>query len=145
MGQPTRRALVVAAAVVLVAVLAITLFPVHVDGPFYPVINSIVTTIHDLPGMSWFNYNDLERVANAILFFPIGVIAQLVIRRWWLALAVAAALSGAIELAQLTFLPGRTASLKDVAANTAGAAIGILLTIAATVLSARSRRSSARG
>lgn len=69
--------------------------------------------------------------ANLVFLLPLGALAPL---RWrWLAsmprvILLAAGYSAAIEFAQYAFHLGRISSLDDVLQNTAGAALGALLT-----------------
>jgi len=72
-------------------------------------------------------YGGTDLLRNVLLFLPLGFLLH---RRTRFGVAgpllVAAALSGAIESLQW-LIPGRTTSLTDLAANTAGAAIGLAL------------------
>jgi VanZ family protein len=71
----------------------------------------------------------VDAATNAVLFVPAGLLLGAAVPRlppvavWLLCLAA----SGAIEVAQAFAVPGRTASLVDVAANGVGAALGVLL------------------
>lgn len=61
---------------------------------------------------------------NVVLFVPLGALFVLVTRRpWWQAVVVAAMGSTVIEVVQALWLP-RQGTWLDVAANTAGAAVG---------------------
>lgn len=85
---------------------------------------------HGLP--QWFvGYRKVEFAANIAMFIPFGIILGLRLprRRWWLAVVLAAALSGAVELAQALFLPDRVPAWSDIVANTSGALIGALLVV----------------
>jgi glycopeptide antibiotics resistance protein len=117
----------VATAVIVVAILLITLTPEHIDRNLGNLESVIVATVQRAPGFAWFDYNWLERIANIIMFAPLAALVTYLvgIRRWWIVLLGCAALSAAIELAQLLFLPERTASLGDVLSNTIGGAVGI--------------------
>lgn len=81
-------------------------------------------------GITWiWTWSDL--VMNVLMFVPFGFVHQLTRPRgapadWSRVLRLGAALSGAIELAQL-FAPDRFSSLLDVATNTAGALLGAAL------------------
>jgi D-alanyl-D-alanine carboxypeptidase len=83
----------------------------------------------------------VEAAANVLLFLPVGALAALVLARHnrLLPLALGAGLSVAVETTQ-SVLPGRVPDLVDVAANTAGTALGVGL---AAVGLARSRRAPA--
>jgi glycopeptide antibiotics resistance protein len=72
----------------------------------------------------------LEFLANIALFVPFGVLFRLALPRLsaWSIVATGAGVSIGIELAQLA-IPSRVASISDVVANTAGAAIGLAFTL----------------
>lgn len=92
---------------------------------------------HGLP--RWITFNLVQNLANVVMFLPLGLLGSLALRRRnYLVVLYAAAASGLIELTQLLLLPHRVASLEDVLANTAGAFVGLLLSIPA--LCRRSRR-----
>jgi len=67
--------------------------------------------------------DDVDVVANILMFAPIGLLFVLLARRWWLALAAAGALTVLIELVQLG-IPSRIADVNDVLLNALGALIG---------------------
>jgi hypothetical protein len=66
-----------------------------------------------------------DAIVNVILFIPLGAAAALTGRSTLAALAMGAALSGGVELAQIALIPGRDASLGDLLFNTLGAAAGV--------------------
>ena len=68
-----------------------------------------------------------DAIVNVILFMPLGAAAGLAGRSTRTALLVGAILSGGVEAAQMTLIPGRDASLGDLLFNTTGAALGVLL------------------
>lgn len=83
-----------------------------------------------LPG--WITFNVVQNLANVVMFAPVGLLGALALRRRnYLIVVVSAAASGLIELTQLVLLPHRVASLQDVAANTTGALVGLMLAIPA--------------
>jgi VanZ family protein len=116
----------------------VTLTPHSVDRGVYPLLMRGVLFVqhHGAPG---FRYSMIEESANVAMFVPLGMLGVLAfgIRRWWAVALAATALSACVELAQGAFLPERVASLTDVAANSAGAVIGVAL---AAVVAARTRR-----
>ena len=70
-----------------------------------------------------------EYLANVALFIPLGFLSAL---RWraiplWGWVVIAFSISATLELSQLLFLGGRTASLTDVSSNTVGGFTGALL------------------
>lgn len=78
-------------------------------------------------------YDTVEFLANVGMFVPIGALVVALSGRWWLGLAVGLVLTSGIETAQ-QFLPARFPDVRDLIANTGGAAVGAL------AVSAKSRR-----
>ena len=68
-----------------------------------------------------------DAIVNAILFMPLGAAAALTGRSTLAALAIGAALSGSVEFAQITLIPGRDASIGDLVFNTLGAVAGVAI------------------
>ena len=83
----------------------------------------------------------LEVVANVVMFVPLGLLLATSRRvpRPWHAVAAGLALSAAIETVQIA-LPGRYPTVQDVAANTAGAAVGAAAVVARRAWRARRAR-----
>jgi VanZ family protein len=71
----------------------------------------------------------LEFSCNIALFIPFSLLGGMIwpLRRVVQWVVLGAALSGAIELCQLFFLPHRYATLSDVIANALGASLGVVL------------------
>jgi glycopeptide antibiotics resistance protein len=94
--------------------------------------------------LSWLTYDRAEYLANVALFVPVGLFLLLLFgtRLWWLAGAAAIALTSLIETAQRA-IPGRFPDDRDIAANTMGAVVGILIGVVLT-LPATLRRNRAR-
>lgn len=104
-------------------------------GGFIDLVNQLA------PGLR-FDYNDLEFLGNIAIFVPIGFLFVAIFgrRRWWLAILIGIALTLSIEGTQ-EFLPTRVPDVRDLVANSAGAAIGVLLaTLASFAGRARRRR-----
>src|SRR6187401_3520950 len=78
--------------------------------------------------LSWLTYDRAEYLANVALFVPVGLFLLLLFgtRLWWLAGAAAILLTSLIETAQRS-IPGRVPDPRDLAANTMGAVIGIVI------------------
>src|SRR5262249_19801775 len=68
-------------------------------------------------------------VANIGLFVPLGVGLALLGLSVWRATGIALVASAAIEVVQFFLLPGRDASIRDVIANTGGAALGCAIAV----------------
>lgn len=77
-------------------------------------------------GPGGFGSGWVEFAANIVLFVPFGLLVVLLFRRFWWGVVAALALSAAIELVQAV-IPSRTASLRDVVANVAGASVGAVI------------------
>lgn len=132
-GAMNRRLLYALATVYLAGVAAMTLRPQF--STHYGWLDALISWFdqHGVP----VTYALVEALANVAMFVPYGVLAGLLLRRWWVALLAGAATSAAIELSQLLFLPSRVPSLQDVAMNTLGTAVGLLLLSAARWIAAR--------
>jgi glycopeptide antibiotics resistance protein len=100
----------------------------------------LVDAVHRFTALQSFRYSDLEFLANIGMFVPIGILFVLLFgrRRWWLAIVVGVALTLIIEGTQL-FLPTRVSDVRDLIANSSGAAIGALISLIGMALTARSR------
>lgn len=113
--------------------LAVTLFwPFPVDRPIDSALTQFINLLYGYGLPQWFiGYRKIEFAANILLFVPFGIILVLRLHRrlWWLAIVIAAAVSGAVELAQALFLPERVPAWSDIVANTSGALIGAMLVL----------------
>jgi glycopeptide antibiotics resistance protein len=89
----------------------------------------------------WITYNRVQFIANIGMFVPVGVFLLLLFGRrlWFVAVLGGAALTCAIEAAQL-FIPGRVSDVWDLVANTLGAVIGVLFALVITASKARRLR-----
>jgi glycopeptide antibiotics resistance protein len=92
----------------------------------------------------WVTYAGIEFTANVFMFLPIGLFFLLLFGRgrWWLAILVGVVLTFAIETAQLV-IPGRVSDARDLAANSAGAVLGVLVALVLTAAKARNIRLAA--
>ena len=88
----------------------------------------LIRIILGSPAFRWLGYAGLEFTANIGMFIPVGVLLALLLppRRWWVAVLIGFAMTVTIETAQL-FIPGRFSDVRDIIANTAGAAIGVAI------------------
>lgn len=95
-------------------------------GAMLGVLRSMQSAALDL-GLGWAVAGRIEFVLNVLLVAPIPVLGAIVIRRssfllWVVGVGIGG--SAVVEMTQLAFLPGRTASVADVVANGLGALIG---------------------
>lgn len=95
---------------------------------------------------SWVSFNDLEFLANVLMFVPIGIFLVLLFgRRWWTLAIILGVLSSCwIELAQYLWLPERVADPRDVLANGIGTVIGVILAEMITWPAAKRNREAHR-
>jgi glycopeptide antibiotics resistance protein len=125
------RLVAVLVAVYTAFVLLVTLWPTTVDRPIDPYLERFLAALHRQGWPAFIDYMFVETTANVLFFVPVGflVCIALPFRRAWWAVAIGGGLSCLIETAQWLFLPGRVASLGDVAANTTGALIGTAVAV----------------
>lgn len=120
-----RRLVQVLTVVYLAMVAVITLSPAQSTNPGGPLL-WLTQGLARSPLTSWLTMSRFDFTANVIMFVPFGVLVCLLLgpRRWWLVLALGAASTVAIETSQL-FIPHRVSDVRDLIANTTGAAIGL--------------------
>ncbi|MFF2633264.1 VanZ family protein [Microbacterium sp. NPDC058021] len=138
-GAPRRRWVWVALAVYLAMVGAVLLLPVSYGGA----VNAIGVVLSDGLGIGGFGTGWIEFTGNIVMFVPLGLLLTLLVRRHWLGVVFALALSAAAELAQ-AFIPSREPSLRDVLANVVGAAVGAALAWMAVLRRERNAASAGR-
>lgn len=102
----------------------IAFWPSPVDQGAGPILHSITAAV------PWLTYSVIEFSANVVLFVPLGAILSLALpsRRKWV-VPIALAVTILIEVGQALLLTQRTPSVRDVIANTLGAAIGLLAVV----------------
>jgi VanZ family protein len=98
----------------------IALWPVPVDSGASRLLRRLTQV---LPALT---YERIEFSTNILLFVPLGVLLMLILRRRYLILPIAIAVTVAIECTQALLLDERTPSVLDIVANTAGACVGLL-------------------
>ncbi|UJP08878.1 VanZ family protein [Microbacterium sp. KUDC0406] len=111
-----------ALAAYLVAVGLIVLLPVSYSEIIAAIWNGIRTDL----GLTFFGAGWVEFTANVLMFLPLGFLLTLLFRHPWYGTLLALVLSAGVEVAQIV-IPDRVASLRDIVANTLGAAIGAFL------------------
>lgn len=134
-----RNLLLTSFAVYVLVVLRITQWPTLADDGAFDRLDLVLAWAYARGLPAAIDVPVVEAVANVVMFVPFGVLFPLVARRSpWLAVPAGAAFSTMIELSQLTFFPGRVATVQDVVMNTLGAAVG------AALLAAHGRRAGSR-
>jgi len=124
----------------------LTLTPQPYDPDAIPLLDRVLALLQGFPPTAWITFEVVEFSANVALFVPLAVLLLLLLgpRRRWLVLALAVVLTCSIELAQAAWLPTRVSDPRDVVANTAGAALGIALVLAARRVHPRASRTGGR-
>ena len=122
-GRASRRRWVVAGLAVYALVVGLVLLlPVSYSG----IVNAIGDRLRDDLGATWFGYGWIEFGANILMFVPLGFLLTLLFRHPWYGVVLALVLSAAAELAQIV-IPSRQPTVRDILANTLGAALGAAL------------------
>lgn len=112
-------------------VLVVTMWPNPQQLEFGSIANRVLRMLHNLGVPLWFGYNKLEFTANILMFVPLGFLLGLALGRkvWWLTLVLIPTFAGGIEFVQGIALDERVSTLQDVAANTIGGYLGLLLAL----------------
>ncbi|MGW8484628.1 VanZ family protein [Microbacterium sp. NPDC055903] len=134
--RSTRRTALIISIPLLAALAYLTLWPTRVEDRMPTVLDLVLGFFRDRLAWTWMGFDQLELLANVLVFVPVGILAFMVIprRAWPAAYAVGPALSIAIETWQAVALPERAATTADILANSAGATIGVSLSVLAALL-----------
>jgi glycopeptide antibiotics resistance protein len=125
-----RALLVVATAAYVVVLWWMTLRPVAYGEDVAGVVDAVVAAFAAWAPTAWVTFPVVEFSANVALFVPWGLVAMAWRAPWWAAVAGGLIASILIETAQLLWLPARVADVRDLVANTLGAAIGAAVFVA---------------
>lgn len=110
------------------ALLYVAFWPTPIDAPVKDQIAWVANALHRAGLPKWIGHSGIQVAANVLLFIPLAIVVDCVrSTRPWAILALGFSISVTIELLQLELSPHRFATLSDVAANTAGTALGIAL------------------
>ncbi|GEK79700.1 VanZ family protein [Agrococcus baldri] len=142
-SAPLRRLGAIGLLLAIPVVAIMTLWPTHFLLRIKPRVVQGIEWFHTREMFEWLYWTRLEVLANVAMFVPLALLLVFVLgaRRWWVVLGLCLAMTVGIELTQY-FMPGRVASLKDIAANGMGAVIGVLLAVAVEAIVRRVRRGS---
>lgn len=117
----------------LILLVATSLWPKPVDGQgLLAIITSdLLKFASTVSWLEWIQYNQLEAIANVLLYLPLGVFLVLFwpkARAWALSL-IPILVSLLAEGTQRMFLPDRYATLNDVFYNALGGVLGIVISM----------------
>ncbi len=100
-------------------------------GPSPAELFEIVTVQANEAGLDQVTWRSVEVTANVVLFVPLGFLVRAALPRLsgWFAWMLCSGASASVEVVQ-SVLPDRQPSLLDLATNSAGAAVGVLLATA---------------
>lgn len=151
-GQPPRSRLRHALAMSVLAVytafiLVVTLSPTQLDISVQRLVFRFVEVLHRFGVPTWFDYGEVEFLANIVMFLPFGFMVALLfpVRAAWLSVFVSFLFSTGIELFQREFLDERVFDLRDIVANTIGGLAGfIVAAFLRSLVHARDKRIIAR-
>ena len=118
-----------------IALAVIVFWPQHIDegmGPLLEALNRYLPIVTP---------RRVEFGSNILLFVPLGILLAILLpRRRYVVMPAGFVVSLTIESMQGIFLAGRTSSVSDLIANTAGACIGLLAVEVAESIRRRRRR-----
>ena len=126
--RPARRVLLAALGVEIIGIAWLVLSPSSTAADSVTLALSRLLQAAGAPAIL-INIGLLEVLLNVWLFVPLGVTLALVVPSlpWWMWALVGLTASSSLEAVQLLFLSARTATLRDIAANTFGLIVGTLL------------------
>ena len=112
----------------------ITLTPSSDDFRADSVVYLLLDIFQSNASTAWLNYNIVEFAANVILFVPMGVFVVLLFGRrlWWAGIGAGVLAACWIELAQGIWFAYRVTDMRDIASNTLGTVLGVMLALLIT-------------
>lgn len=98
------------------------------------ILARVINGLHRRGYVESLTFERAEFLANIALFVPVGVFLLLLFGAggWWLAAIGSFAITSGIEWLQRS-IPGRVPDERDIAANTLGALVGIVLALVLTL------------
>jgi glycopeptide antibiotics resistance protein len=118
--------------VVYIAVIGLITLTPRDDSVGNPVVDAVLDLLSSSEITAWISFAVLERVANIVMFVPLGALLILALGRQHRlqAWVIGVGYSVVIETCQALFLAGRVADPFDVVMNGLGAGIGVVITVA---------------
>jgi glycopeptide antibiotics resistance protein len=115
----------------LIVLVGTTLWPKPVDGEglLAKITSEVLIFTSNISWLNWIQYNELEAIANVLLYIPLGIFLVVFAQRTrtWVLVLIPVLVSLLAEGSQRLFLPDRYATINDVAYNALGGLIGILI------------------
>ena len=115
----------------LIVLITTSLWPKPVDGEglLATITREVLRFTSAYDSLKWIQYNQLEAIANVLLYVPLGIF---LVMFWpkakiWLLALIPALISLLVEGSQRLFLPDRYATLNDVLSNALGGVLGIVI------------------
>ena len=115
----------------LIVLITTSLWPKPVDGEGFlaTITREVLRFTSSYDSLKWIQYNQLEAIANVLLYVPLGIF---LVMFWpkakiWLLALIPALISLLVEVSQRLFLPDRYATLNDVLSNALGGVLGIVI------------------
>jgi hypothetical protein len=115
----------------LIVLITTSLWPKPVDGEGFlaTITREVLRFTSSYDSLKWIQYNQLEAIANVLLYVPLGIF---LVMFWpkakiWLLALFPALISLLVEVSQRLFLPDRYATLNDVLSNALGGVLGIVI------------------
>ena len=105
--------------------------PVDGGGVVWFVTSQILKFARGISWLNWLQYNQLESIANVLLYVPLGVFLVLFLPRvkTWVLCLIPLLVTALAESFQRWFLPERYSTLDDVLHNSLGGLLGVLISV----------------
>lgn len=115
----------------LTVLVAASLWPQHIDeqGLLARITSQILLFTSSVSWLRWFKYDQLEALANVVLYVPLGVFLAVFSHKakLWLLCFVPVLVSCLAEGSQMLLLPDRYATVTDVLFNSLGGVLGLFI------------------
>lgn len=115
----------------LAVLITASLWPTPVDsgGVISFLTSEILKACKNISWLNWVQYNQLEALANVVLYIPLGIFLVVLLPGVSILLLLITPLvvSGVVEELQRWFLPERYSTLDDLLHNALGGFIGVVI------------------